>query len=819
MCKAEVDARVKAERLYRQVESEKQRAEASLENVSKARKETYRNLYATRMRLAGDAAEHPGGYRVVVQTLDDFRPNRSNEDDIRNWEWYYLAARTMHGLRGTDAAPGLSVDSHHDTVVTGHLDGTLSLHLTRGRMPTKFQAHATPISLVRWSIDGKWLATVGMDGLLKVWDTKQWIDRIVDESASGQVAFGIDGRIAYSTANAVRIWDPEQGHICEFPADSKYLLWNPAGNTLVCDDGEESALVVDGNTGATIQLLEVDARPDLRYLPRPEYNPFHWSSDGSRLSIASRKKIYHFGAGKWTREIDSIDRTKGVGIWSPDGKRFAVPVREQTQNRTQYIAVTDSTSGEEQKLIGHEGLVEGIAWSPDSQQMASSSRDRTLRLWDIDSASETRTLPLSSGGGPIAWGDTQLAVLTDRTELFNIDPDFRSLPPKPSSFSISPDGRLIALAGFDDGVRIWDLALGQEDSLISTPGIVENVSFSLSDPAWLAGTLKDRTRVIVWNPRNGQEVVPIDTEWNTTAEIDDLNFQWLWTNLAWSGNHLLAIGCSTDSRVSLWHIPTGEPITEIDDGIKDRRALSLSPQGDRILSLPAAIGKVRDTKSGDILFRLTGHSAWERNASWMHACDWSTSKDKDWIATGCYDGTVKIWDGSTGETNLTLERHVGTVLSVAFNATGSRLASGCTLGTIKVWDTETGSEVLSIPAGNAPVTQLAWTPEGTRLVALLQDKEHLQIFDASDAYILERSPMVNALVAQRLASVSIGPAAVEYIIAIAETSIHESDWSKAIKVLDSPILRTLDWDSIESDLSGADPVFTGDCFSMLRIQG
>ena len=91
MRKAEVDARVKAERLYRQVESEKQCAEASLENVSKARKETYKNSYATRMRLAGDAAASRW-ISGCVQTFATLSPQRSNEDDIRNWEWYYLAA-------------------------------------------------------------------------------------------------------------------------------------------------------------------------------------------------------------------------------------------------------------------------------------------------------------------------------------------------------------------------------------------------------------------------------------------------------------------------------------------------------------------------------------------------------------------------------------------------------------------------------------------------------------------------------------------------------------------------------------------------------
>ena len=50
--------------------------------------------------------------------------------------------------------------------------------------------------------------------------------------------------------------------------------------------------------------------------------------------------------------------------------------------------------------------------------------------------------------------------------------------------------------------------------------------------------------------------------------------------------------------------------------------------------------------------------------------------DGSWLATGGYDGTVRIWDAATGQERATLTGHAGGVRAVAVAPDGSWLAAG-----------------------------------------------------------------------------------------------------------------------------------------------
>ena len=71
------------------------------------------------------------------------------------------------------------------------------------------------------------------------------------------------------------------------------------------------------------------------------------------------------------------------------------------------------------------------------------------------------------------------------------------------------------------------------------------------------------------------------------------------------------------------------------------------------------------------------------------------SPDGKTLASASYDGTLKLWDVTTGKERATLKGHTGCVESVAFSPDGKLLASagGSTFGKpgeLKVWDIATG---------------------------------------------------------------------------------------------------------------------------------
>ncbi len=107
------------------------------------------------------------------------------------------------------------------------------------------------------------------------------------------------------------------------------------------------------------------------------------------------------------------------------------------------------------------------------------------------------------------------------------------------------------------------------------------------------------------------------------------------------------------------------------------------------------------------------------------------SKDKRRVATGCYDGTIKLWDTKTGKELITIKAHsTDGVSSLAFFNEDKSLASGGQDGQLMIWNVATGKAEQSIDASDLAVDAIAPSPDGTTLVT--SDVVRLQFRSLAD---------------------------------------------------------------------------------------
>lgn len=90
------------------------------------------------------------------------------------------------------------------------------------------------------------------------------------------------------------------------------------------------------------------------------------------------------------------------------------------------------------------------------------------------------------------------------------------------------------------------------------------------------------------------------------------------------------------------------------------------------------------------------------------------SPDGQTLASGSYDGSVKLWDAASGNLKLTIEVDEDEVRAVAFSPDGRMLATGGRNEAVALYDSSNG-KLLYVKQYDSDVLSLAFSPDGQTL--------------------------------------------------------------------------------------------------------
>ncbi|MEO0841030.1 MAG: NB-ARC domain-containing protein [Cyanobacteria bacterium J06643_5] len=440
-------------------------------------------------------------------------------------------------------------------------------------------------------------------------------------------------------------------------------------------------------------------------------------------------------------------------------------------SKNEELLVTGSIDGQvylwkwkESQLIfqhqAHKSIVESVAFSSDNLKIASSSRDRSIKIWDVLTEQCSLSLDLPDKNIGIV---KNLVFNQDGNKLFGysnkqiISWDLDSgnywllieSQSRICSLSLSCQDNFLVFGCEDGTIHIWDLIKQKfinqyfiDSGIVLSVRVTENIQIvacSIKDKIVKVENLNNSKSIQIQSQSYNISLIDISCNGKYIAtgsgekiiKIWDINTDLYLQSLSGHVSEINAITFSTtnkvlatasvDRTVKIWDITTGKCLKTLQGRADFIHSVIFSSDNQTIISGSQHSINFWDIDSGQCISNFLETKDWLSSLIFnlerkIIACA-NIGNEDNFIRTWQIDNLNNSFNQSNQIPNKILKGHDDNIWSIDFNHDGTKIVSGSSDRTVKIWNSHTGQCLKTLSGHSRPVLSVGFSHDGNTVAS------------------------------------------------------------------------------------------------------